>query len=347
VTCADGTTYEAPAYFASTGRDPEDCFLEAIQDLVLKSNFEAFEADISPVWPDACRVCFNRWPTMQLAPSGVCEKCERDREPVRKFSAENNMIPAMEPPVFLLNDHGAHLSADHLALVRDYDGCALPAATEIEEMLIALVSPIMSVFRLKHGQSGFSGNVHSFTQNVHAWVEQLPRNLSQVDILIITKIIGTTTGGAPKLKQLRCRIGVVLAWLLVLKKHHPLYADVAINNENLMQLPVDDYIPVSLLPHVVDNNKDQSENEPHAQTTIADSGVAPGPSSAQQATPHTPAADGFEPELTHLGGLQNPETEPVQQSIKKMFIPAPTTEATFLDQNNVIGFVVVDLKFQL
>ena len=42
----------------------------------------------------------------------------------------------------------------------------LQGLTEIEEMLIARVFPVMSVYKLRGGQYGYHGNVINFPQNV-------------------------------------------------------------------------------------------------------------------------------------------------------------------------------------
>ena len=59
--------------------------------------------------------------------------------------------------------------------------------TQVEEMLISAVMPLMSVYRLPHGQYGYSGHVINLPQNVSSIATKLPRLPNDLDILIVTK----------------------------------------------------------------------------------------------------------------------------------------------------------------
>ena len=52
---------------------------------------------------------------------------------------------------------------------------------QVEEMLIAMVLPIMTVYRLPHGQYGYSGHVLNLPQDVASFTNILPRSPSQLD----------------------------------------------------------------------------------------------------------------------------------------------------------------------
>ena len=47
--------------------------------------------------------------------------------------------------------------------------------TQVEEMLISGVLPIMSLYRLPHGQYGYSGHVINLPQDVGSFANTLPR----------------------------------------------------------------------------------------------------------------------------------------------------------------------------
>ena len=67
--------------------------------------------------------------------------------------------------------------------------------TQVEELLIASVVPMMSVYRLPHGQSGYSGHVLNLPQDVSSFACKLPRttstststSTSELDIVLIRK----------------------------------------------------------------------------------------------------------------------------------------------------------------
>ena len=55
----------------------------------------------------------------------------------------------------------------------------------MEEMLISLVIPIMSVYRLPHGQYGYKGHVINLPQDITAFATSLPRIPKELDVLIV------------------------------------------------------------------------------------------------------------------------------------------------------------------
>ncbi|RGB30961.1 hypothetical protein C1646_764669 [Rhizophagus diaphanus] len=57
--------------------------------------------------------------------------------------------------------------------------------TDIEEMLIAQVFPIVSVYNLSGGQYAYHGNIINFSQDIQEFVMRLSRNPSTLDLVII------------------------------------------------------------------------------------------------------------------------------------------------------------------
>ena len=54
-------------------------------------------------------------------------------------------------------------------------------------MLISAVMPIMSIYKLPHGQYGYSGHVVNLPQDVASFAQGLPRLPSDLDIVIVRK----------------------------------------------------------------------------------------------------------------------------------------------------------------
>ena len=71
---------------------------------------------------NSCPVCNERAPSMQIVKE-MCRRCYTEKSPIKKFSAGNNMDPGEVPE-------------------------ELKGLSEIEEMLIAQVFVVMSVYRL-------------------------------------------------------------------------------------------------------------------------------------------------------------------------------------------------------
>ena len=59
--------------------------------------------------------------------------------------------------------------------------------TQVEEMLISGVLPIMSIYHLPQGQYGYHGHVINIPQDVISFANSLPRLLSNLDVLIVRK----------------------------------------------------------------------------------------------------------------------------------------------------------------
>ena len=101
-------------------------------------------------------------------------------------------------------------------------------------MLISRVLPIMSIYRLPHGQYGYSGHILNVPQNVTQFLDHLPRCPTTLDIVIVRK-----QGVGETHKDFRVRRSVVLRalqWLIVNNKY---YNDVTINHDTLSMLPND------------------------------------------------------------------------------------------------------------
>lgn len=102
-------------------------------------------------------------------------------------------------------------------------------------MLISALLPIMSIYRLPHGQYGYSGHVVNLPQYVLALATSLPRLPSEIDVLVVRKEKDQVH------QDFRVRRRVVqeaLSWLL---KNNCYYRanQVHINAEALEQLPED------------------------------------------------------------------------------------------------------------
>ena len=59
--------------------------------------------------------------------------------------------------------------------------------TQVEEMLISRVLPVMTIYRLPHGQYGYSGRILNLPQDVSSFANNLPRPPTEVDVIIVRK----------------------------------------------------------------------------------------------------------------------------------------------------------------
>ena len=101
-------------------------------------------------------------------------------------------------------------------------------------MLISWALPIMSVYRLPHGQYGYSGHILNLPQNVISFINNLPRCPATINVIIVRKEVT-----APTHRDFRvCRL-VVLRALHWLMEHNIYYSDVTIDHSIVSQLPND------------------------------------------------------------------------------------------------------------
>lgn len=112
--------------------------------------------------------------------------------------------------------------------------------TQIEELLIARVFPVISVFTKPGGQRAYRGHCINFPQEVQQLFYALPRYPKELPVIIVA-----VDGRDNVSRDLIVRHEKVLSALHWLVRHNPAYKDVEINYECLAELPLED-IPADL-----------------------------------------------------------------------------------------------------
>ena len=137
----------------------------------------------------------------------TCDRCKRDKKPVKSFSSANDMDPGSMPD-------------------------QLKGLTQAEEMRIAKGCPVMRAYRLTGGQRGYGGHVVNLAQNIGDFVNSLPRPARELSIIVVRRQDGE--GIHKDLLVRRQRVFDALNWL---KANNPFYSDISINTDNLNSLP--------------------------------------------------------------------------------------------------------------
>ena len=172
-----------------------------------------------------------------------CKRCEKD--PVT-FSVGNDMDPGTVPD-------------------------ELKGLTQVEQLLIAQIIPMMTIVRLpRGGQFGYSGNVINLPQDLPALVSSLPRRVTDTDIVVIRKQLEQNTH-----RDFRVRRSVVHRALMYLKENNLFYGNIDINDDNLLMLPEDDFVEVPSIhmPDVDESVAADESSPPPADAGSCDAGV--------------------------------------------------------------------------
>ena len=142
-------------------REPQQTFPAAELNRNDRKLLEKFRKKMNKLRYVTCPVCKESCPSMILV-NKKCQRCSRETKMPNKFSAENNMDPGEVPE-------------------------ELQGLTEIEEMLIARVFTVISVYRLRDRQYGYRGNVINFPQDIQEFATRLPRHSSSLEVLIVRR----------------------------------------------------------------------------------------------------------------------------------------------------------------
>lgn len=155
----------------------------------------------------ACSTCSERFPRLTALASTECAHCSRDSK--KCFSSRNGMDPGEVPP-------------------------PLQGLTQVEEMLILAVMPMMSVYRLPLGQYGYRGHIINLPQDISSFATSLPRLPTELDIIVVRK--KDALGSHRDFHVRRSRILSALQWL---KENNRYYHTITIDDSALARLPED------------------------------------------------------------------------------------------------------------
>ena len=111
-----------------------------------------------------CEVCHEAWPLSSKGKKKspyICSRCSRDKNGVKKFSSQNGMTPSQVP-----NE--------------------LQGLTQLEEMLIAHVFPVLSVYTKPGGQKAYKGHCINVSQDIQELANSLPRYPSELPVVVVS-----------------------------------------------------------------------------------------------------------------------------------------------------------------
>lgn len=143
-----------------------------------------------------CEVCHEVWPSSAKGKKKtpyICSRCSRDKNDVKKFSSRNNMIPSQVPK-------------------------ELQDLTQLEEMLIARVFPVISIYTKPGGQKAYKGHCIYFSQDIQEFANfTLSRYPNDLSVIVLS--VKSKDNTFKELMLRREKVKCALHWLVM---HNPL-----------------------------------------------------------------------------------------------------------------------------
>ncbi|KAF7329237.1 hypothetical protein MKEN_00184400 [Mycena kentingensis (nom. inval.)] len=187
---------------------PEDPALSANETRHLKN----FDDALDDIRISRCVCCHEEGFHIKLKTATTCTRCHSDKGTIKKWSDENNVNPV----------HQSDLPA------------CLKNLTEIEEMLIARVKPVMQVRWTRGRQLCYKDHIINFQQDIADVAHRLPRLPEEIDMVIIRKE-GVELGQHVDLIVRREKVRDALLYKIA---NDPYYQSLGAPDENtLSQLP--------------------------------------------------------------------------------------------------------------
>jgi hypothetical protein len=212
----------------------------SVDNGLLSVEEKVFETHMSDLKWHTCDMCQKV--TMTNNPKTCGKNCWQ-------FTARNNMDPGPVPQEL------AHL-------------------TFLEQQLIARVHPVLSVYRLRGQQIGYSGHVINFPQEIKEFARSLPHRVRDLTSIIAVRARNQAQADNNEhYHDFHVRAGVVRRALQWLRANNPFYSDIILSEENLALLP-DDGSVYRDLPSIltdgslINNDEETSECQVHEQLIL-------------------------------------------------------------------------------
>ena len=148
----------------------------------------------------SCSICNETRIDMKIK-NNICDRCTKDKLPIKMFSKENNMDPGVVPP-------------------------ELKDLTIVEQQLISRISPCINLHMLKHGGLVANGHCVAFPQEVSEPGKIFQKRVRKQGENDTSK----------KFNVRRYKIQNALIWL---KENNSVYSDIIISQDRINLLPLD------------------------------------------------------------------------------------------------------------
>uniref|UniRef100_A0A1X7U168 DUF6570 domain-containing protein n=1 Tax=Amphimedon queenslandica TaxID=400682 RepID=A0A1X7U168_AMPQE len=205
-----------------------------------------FHESISSLTFLTYETCLEQFPNMSVSrqPNRVneCRRCATDKHIPKLYSSGNNINPGPVPP-------------------------QLQDLSQAEEMLVSAIMPVMSIYRLLHGQCDYSGHVINFPQDIKSFATRLPRLPTEINIVVVCKESERTH---KDFQVCRRFVKESLTWLMANNVYYQKIG-VSLDQDTLAMLPEDGdlsdlctFQPVEFQSGTTSNDTTTTEDVPNA-----------------------------------------------------------------------------------
>eukprot|EP01018_Ginkgo_biloba_P033877 Gb_14372 [translate_table: standard] len=176
--------------------------VECVPDQAIAQNSYGLGQDLN----GSERLSIEMGVPLQTTEGPKCSRCKHEN-PGNRFSLNNNMDPSDQPFV-------------------------LHILTQVEEMLVACISPILQVSHAPGGQYKYRGHTISFPKDICGIATSLPQHIEKLDILSVLR-----KGEEGKHYDCIVKRSRVMNALFYKIRHDKYYVDVQIGEQAMVLLP--------------------------------------------------------------------------------------------------------------
>lgn len=127
--------------------------------------------------------------------------------------------------------------------------------TLLEQILIARVHPVVSVFKIKNQQRGYSGHVLNLVQHVEQVATRLPHDVATQSALVL--LHRDSPDGVIEFRVRAAKVRHALIWL---RRNNQFYRDIVIDESRIENLPADGYV-ADIIPRVGADESDEDDGD--------------------------------------------------------------------------------------
>ena len=141
-------------------------------------------------------------------------------------------------------------------------------------MLISSVIPMISLYRLPHGQYGYNGHVINLPQDVASFVNTLPRHPNDLDIIVVRQ--QNSSESHHDFHVRRSKVICALQWLIA---NNIYFRNITIDNAIISSLPQNSNltnVPTIIFPVDQSDESDQSTHSEDPYTADLSRTFVPG-----------------------------------------------------------------------